>query len=189
MRECSGCHQSKPASEFQRDRTKGDGLRTRCRPCVNGVNAIYRGTHRSEIAAIGKAWAVKNRRRTRAATKRYRQRHPDRQARIQANWRRKAKVARAQYNQRWWREHPEAHHRRRVRLLQAKGTFTAAEFRALCAAHGNRCLACGEKKPLSADHVVPLIKGGSNYIANIQPLCVPCNSSKGTKTIDYRKAA
>lgn len=189
MKECSGCHESKPPSEFQRDCTKPDGLRTRCRECVNGVNAIYRRAHRKEIAAIGKAWAAKNRTRTRAATKRYRQRHPDRQARIQANWRRKSKAVRAEYNRRWQREHPEVNNRRRLRILKATGTFTGAEFRALCEAHDNRCLACGEKRPLSADHVVPLINGGSNYITNIQPLCVPCNSRKGTRATDYRKAA
>jgi len=33
---------------------------------------------------------------------------------------------------------------------------------------------------------VPLIKGGSDSIDNLQPLCGYCNSSKGTRVIDYR---
>lgn len=42
---------------------------------------------------------------------------------------------------------------------------------------------------LTPDHVVPLSRGGTNYIDNIQPLCGPCNSQKHAKTIDFRSAA
>jgi 5-methylcytosine-specific restriction endonuclease McrA len=75
---------------------------------------------------------------------------------------------------------------RRTRLTKAGGAFTVSEWKVLCKKHGNRCLCCGKRRKLTADHVVPVSKGGSSNIENIQPLCKSCNSKKGTKTTDYR---
>lgn len=79
-------------------------------------------------------------------------------------------------------------HRRRARKLNALGSFTRAEFKALCSALGNICLDCREPTPfgkLEADHIVSLAKGGRNDIGNIQPLCRSCNALKGTDTMNF----
>ncbi len=73
-----------------------------------------------------------------------------------------------------------------VREFAAKGSFTPAEFKNLCAAYGNVCLCCGGTGPLVPDHVIPLESQGTNDISNIQPLCKSCNSRKGTESTDYR---
>lgn len=78
------------------------------------------------------------------------------------------------------------HHKRRAWKRGSATSFTRAEWKALCAKYDQRCLCCGEKKPLTPDHVVPLALGGSNGIENIQPLCWRCNTRKGTKATDYR---
>lgn len=68
----------------------------------------------------------------------------------------------------------------------AEGSFTPEELRELFDRYGHMCLRCGSTEDICADHIVPLARGGTNYIWNIQPLCRSCNSGKGTKTIDYR---
>ncbi len=80
----------------------------------------------------------------------------------------------------------EYRHARRARVINSEGRFSANEFLELCNKYGNKCLRCNENKPLTADHVIPLARGGSNSIDNIQPLCRSCNAKKHTKTIDYR---
>jgi 5-methylcytosine-specific restriction endonuclease McrA len=63
---------------------------------------------------------------------------------------------------------------------------TAAEWAALKKKYGPNCLACGKRRKLTRDHIVPIKLGGTDHISNIQPLCRSCNSSKGTKIVDYR---
>jgi 5-methylcytosine-specific restriction endonuclease McrA len=91
-----------------------------------------------------------------------------------------------QYRRRKPAENVQRVNRRRARLRGAGGTYTAAEWQALCEKYGNRCLACGCDGPLTVDHVVPITRGESNSIDNLQPLCRPCNQRKGTQIIDYR---
>jgi 5-methylcytosine-specific restriction endonuclease McrA len=65
------------------------------------------------------------------------------------------------------------------------GTLTVADWELVLDVYGRNCLKCG-KPEVTIDHVVPTSCGGANEIRNVQPLCGFCNTSKGTKTADYR---
>lgn len=81
----------------------------------------------------------------------------------------------------------------RAKRIKAEGSHTTQEWIDIKAKYGDRCLCCGRheselKSILEEDHVIPLSRGGTNWIDNIQPLCEDCNGmgGKGTKTTDYR---
>ncbi|TMR11738.1 HNH endonuclease [Nonomuraea turkmeniaca] len=50
---------------------------------------------------------------------------------------------------------------------------------------GARCVYCGQQgttdNPITAGHIIPRARGGTNEPTNYQPECRRCNSSKGAR--------
>lgn len=69
---------------------------------------------------------------------------------------------------------------------QHLGTHTETQWNDLKKSYGNVCLKCGAAGTLTLDHIIPISKGGSDGIDNIQPLCWTCNNSKKQSVVDYR---
>lgn len=89
----------------------------------------------------------------------------------------------------WFRKNPEKAqiYERNREARKIGGHVSIEEWREIKNKYGNKCLCCGRSDvKLTMDHVVPLVVGGKHQADNIQPLCLPCNSSKGKKVIDYR---
>lgn len=82
----------------------------------------------------------------------------------------------------------------RRRMLANKGVagnHTKEEWESLKKYYDYRCVLCSITEndlkeiwkgtgfnKLTKDHIVPLVRGGTDYIWNLQPLCVSCNSKK-----------
>jgi 5-methylcytosine-specific restriction endonuclease McrA len=147
-----------------------------CAPCTRASNQRWKERNREKHRAGSKRWAVEHPESVRSYSRQYARSH------------REENDARSKV---WRADNPDRHvaheHKRRALKAKSSGRYTSSQWRRLCEMHANRCLACGSSAlPLTVDHVVPLSRGGRNTIENIQPLCGPCNSRKGTQTIDYR---
>ena len=88
------------------------------------------------------------------------------------------------YPERFRQIHLTASRNHTARKNKAEGSFTEIEFQAKCKEYDNRCAYCGTLKPLEADHMVPLVRGGTNTINNIIPACKSYNCAKGTLTYE-----
>lgn len=73
--------------------------------------------------------------------------------------------------------------RYRARLANATGDWKAEQFKELCESSNNHCWYCHKQfDKLTADHIIPLSRGGSNDITNIAPACLSCNAAKQART-------
>jgi hypothetical protein len=80
--------------------------------------------------------------------------------------------------------------KRRALRLRAIGSHTLYDWENLKAQYDWTCPSCNKREPdikLTVDHIIPLSRGGSHNIENIQPLCGICNSRKFTKVEKYEK--
>lgn len=66
---------------------------------------------------------------------------------------------------------------------RAAGKFTNKDYMRLFNRLLGKCGYCGINNADTIDHIVPLSRGGSNFIGNIMPACGSCNYSKQHKTI------
>lgn len=71
----------------------------------------------------------------------------------------------------------------KVPQTQRKVRFTAAELEAFNA-HGWFCHYCEAREALTADHVIPRSRGGTDEAHNLVPACSTCNSSRRNRPYD-----
>ena len=77
---------------------------------------------------------------------------------------------------------------RNKRIANNGGFHSRTEWKELKEKYNFTCPACKKSEPeikLTKDHILPLLRGGTNNIENLQPLCKICNSKKHTQIIKY----
>ena len=208
-KKCPKCGETKPISSFYKSKQRKDGYRCYCISCqkkdakyiqdyypeiIRGYSKkryykdIEKSREKSRISA--NKYSANNREKLREKNIVWQNNNREKFNRLQRESYARHIEENKNRNKKYKELHPEKDRQyrqnRRARKLNAGGSFTAKEWLELCEKYNHICLCCKEKKPLTIDHVIPLSKGGSNSIDNIQPLCKSCNSSKRVSSTDYR---
>lgn len=164
MKMCAECLRELPLSQFSIRRASKDGLCANCKDCRRVHSAEWRAGHPVRVKANRARWHAENR------------------------------DAEAAYGARWNVEHPGNTWARKARSRALRFNtpigFVPDDIKTqLLAFYGPVCMRPGcESTDLTADHIVPLSKGGAHAIFNLQLLCAACNSRKGNRSsADYRQ--
>jgi 5-methylcytosine-specific restriction endonuclease McrA len=172
---CKNCNIEYPeTSEFfyVGKRHKG-GFFTLCKFCARQKSIVYHHANKEERIKKHREWKNnRDKEEKRLYDRTYSASHPE----VAARSRQKRKGI---YGGNPYREN------RRAQKLNSGGTFKPKDIIDKYKAQHGKCFYCGIKlnKKYHIDHVVPLSRGGSNFIDNIVLACPSCNCSKGNKML------
>ena len=159
-----------------------------CKQCYDKNRRSTPEYRRHENALLRAKWAndLEYQEHKKQLNARWRERNPEKVTEQRAKWRNENRERHIATSTRWNQEHPEKRkeisiryqHKRRSILYGLDRHYTKQEWVHLTMLYDNLCGICAGVGPLTVDHIMPLSRGGSNMIDNIQPLCGPCNSKK-----------
>lgn len=143
---CSDCGLAKPASDDYRHPTTHDKLDRKCKECGKSATRKWKAENRERARAADRRRRNRNRERANAHFRPWRQKNKEKHLELCREWN-AANRDRCRGNfERWEHRHPgrlaEWHRQRRMRANSGPG-YSEAEWRALLAFYGYRCLACG----------------------------------------------
>lgn len=178
VKKCPKCNNILDISYFCKDKSTRDGHHCWCRKCRTKSRMKWFNGNKDKHHQSYNQWYARNK---------------ENQHVRHSKWCKDNKLWVLNYHRNYRSNNKEKvnqYHRNRNSILRgSKGKFSEMEWLWIKEKYFNMCLSCFRREPeikLTRDHVVPIIKKGSNYIENIQPLCLECNLKKHIKIIDYR---
>jgi 5-methylcytosine-specific restriction endonuclease McrA len=191
---CTQCGQTDAEKFNTRPPRKPGGersYRSRCKDCLNADHNAYHAKRYAEDEEYRQRFSAHRKNSEDRALAEGRPTAIARKARRQARsspYPRDNRAAINAHNRERYEHDPDFrakvrqyHRTRRAREHDSPGYFTEDEWLSLLLEYGYRCALCGVacwNADLEPDHIIPLARGGENWITNIQPLCVSCNRSK-----------
>jgi hypothetical protein len=162
-----------------------------CKACKREYNRKWAIENSEKKSESNRQWREANSDKAREYNRQWTKENREKKREAGKAWEQSNRQERKEYFRQYQKDNAEARrvsrNVRRARKVGNGGSFTPQEWAQLCKQYGNRCCYPGcERTDLHADHVIPLAKGGTSDISNIQPLCAYHNLSKGTKATDYR---
>ena len=173
---CSRCYTVKSINQYYKVKASKDGRYSYCIDCSKKRSREYYENNSQKLIDYTKKWKQENPDKHKAQVRRWQIKNPEMHKQYLNNWRARnpEKVS-------------DQNHRRRSRK-NFNGVFTISK-KFLKNLYASTCLNCGSNQNITADHVIPISRGGRHSEGNLIPLCQSCNSKKGSKTITEWKTS
>lgn len=186
---CPGCDQEKPAAIgfFSMSNFTRDGLQSHCKVCRAAAYQEWMKRNPGVLAEKSRTWRANNRQKASEIAKRLYQKHKEKKSEYAKRYRAENHLKTKERNQRYARENKgrmiEKQRRRVERERNAEGAHTKRDIERQYQSQRGRCYycECDLGNGYHTDHIIPLVRGGSDSMENIVLACAPCNQSKGTK--------
>lgn len=187
---CTKCKETKETSEFSKDKSKKDGLRSSCKACKKAYDKKYVEENKEKKYAANYAYNASHRAEKAVYDKKRREAKKDeinKAKRIYWHFgggkEKKKEWSVRNYDKVY--SYGVAGSAKR-RALLGKFNLSHAEFRIWKDAQPKVCTYCGTccKDSFHVDHVIPLSKGGEHAIENLAIACPSCNFSKNNKLVE-----
>lgn len=189
MKRCTKCKEMKALDAFHKNASRPDGRQIYCRPCMNAANAASAAKHTESKRERGKRYTAENAEKIKARQAEWRKRNAAKIKAQNAAYRVANKERRAASLREWQQANPDKVREATLRRIARRKNCTAyvisdKDWRRLltspCAFPG-----CSGTD-IEIDHIIPLSRGGSHGIGNLQALCRHHNRSKHSKLwIEY----
>lgn len=165
MKPCRVCKIEKPLSEFHPNPRCSGGHVHQCKQCVKEKSSKYWRENKEAIHARNREWARKNPDKIAAYHKKWATENPEKNAASYKNWAKANPTKVRSISQR--------------RRLREKGNQIFEILpRDMKRLYASPCFYCGKTGKMTADHVIPVSRGGAQSIGNLVPACPSCNFSK-----------
>lgn len=188
---CKPCRKAEHADYYSRNRekvrAKNDQWKAENLDRVRDYMAGYYQANREKQDAFTRAWYRTHPEINREQAKRDYRKHKDARISAMKVWRSANSAYIAQRAREYRAANPELVRALRwnykARKRAAPGHHTGRDILRLFGAQRGRCACCGRSilHGYHVDHIVPLVKGGSNWPSNLQLLCKRCNLRKKDK--------
>jgi 5-methylcytosine-specific restriction endonuclease McrA len=196
MKKCSKCKIEKDENEFNKNKSKKDGLSTECKLCKRQQDAKWREEALAKNPNYNKEYQVQYRKENfialNAKKKIYVEDNKTAHLKRQNIWYEKNKDSVKNRISLYKKEHPEQYQMYNNRRAARKKTSIIEIFthQDIINRYGNQCFYCGELFT-HIDHYMPLSRGGAHTLENVRPSCAHCNLTKSNKLpeefIKYKK--
>ena len=165
LRKCTKCGEEKSLELFYTKQKRGKPyLMPECKQCEMERSRRYRLTNKDKVRETKRVWQENNRNKTQQYEKKYRENNKEKRRTLSRN-----------------RKY------RRRQIEKGSGNTVIIDKFALLSRQGGMCANCkikGVDVVWHLDHIMPLSRGGTHTLSNVQVLCSFCNQRKSSKLPD-----